>query len=223
MKNSELISLANQLSKYAVGGEGNVSARLTNELFVIKASGTSLSSLSEKDLVTCNNQAIKTDNTNNKPSIEAGFHAWFFATTNCKFVAHVHPTQTLKILCSEQHTNLFATKRLFPDQVVFNDLVSCIVPYKHPGLELCNEIKHCVNSYLEKHSHLPKLILLRNHGVITTGTTVKDCVTAIDICEKAAEIYLGAHGLGHISFISDADSVKVIDDQNEVYRKTLIQ
>ena len=49
---SEILELAREVSDYTICGEGNVSVRDGNN-FKIKASGTSLHTLSEEDLTLC--------------------------------------------------------------------------------------------------------------------------------------------------------------------------
>jgi ribulose-5-phosphate 4-epimerase/fuculose-1-phosphate aldolase len=45
-----LLDLAHTIADYTICGEGNVSERQTEDTFLIKASGTSLHTLSEEDL-----------------------------------------------------------------------------------------------------------------------------------------------------------------------------
>jgi ribulose-5-phosphate 4-epimerase/fuculose-1-phosphate aldolase len=45
-----LLDLAHTIADYTICGEGNVSERHTEDTFLIKASGTSLHTLSEEDL-----------------------------------------------------------------------------------------------------------------------------------------------------------------------------
>ena len=49
-----LLDLAHAIADYTICGEGNVSERQTEDTFLIKASGTSLHTLSEEDLTLCN-------------------------------------------------------------------------------------------------------------------------------------------------------------------------
>jgi ribulose-5-phosphate 4-epimerase/fuculose-1-phosphate aldolase len=54
----DLLELAHLVSPYTICGEGNVSKRDGDNLFYIKASGTSLHTLSEQDLVPCRMNAV---------------------------------------------------------------------------------------------------------------------------------------------------------------------
>ena len=63
---SEILELAREVSDYTICGEGNVSIRDGNN-FKIKASGTSLHTLSEEDLTLCDIYGKQLDETHKKP------------------------------------------------------------------------------------------------------------------------------------------------------------
>ena len=204
-----LLELAHMLGPYAICGEGNVSMK-DDDCFWVKASGTSLDTLSKVDLVACKMSGVPFDSLGLKPSIETGFHAWFQREFDAiKFVAHTHPSKTMEVVCSEQIWS-FAEHRLFPDQIVRNGAKSCVVPYSMPGKPLLEEIKKSVLAFIEEEGYFPKLILLQNHGIIVASTSHKECIASTLMCEKSAEIFIGAKVLGQTRFLSE-DEVKEID------------
>ena len=204
-----IIELARTLGPYAICGEGNVSVK-DDDCFWVKASGTSLDTLEKKDLVACKMSGVPFDSLGLKPSIETSFHAWLLREfDDIKFVAHTHPPKTMQVVCSEQ-IHSFAEHRLFPDQVVRNGAKSCVVPYAMPGKPLLEEIKKSVLAFIEVEEYFPKLILLQNHGIIVASTSHKDCIASTLMCEKSAEIFIGAKVLGQTRFLS-ADEVEEID------------
>ena len=204
-----LLELAHMLGPYAICGEGNVSMK-DDDCFWVKASGTSLDTLSKADLVACKMSGVPFDSLGLKPSIETGFHAWFQREFDAiKFVAHTHPSKTMEVVCSEQIWS-FAEHRLFPDQIVRNGAKSCVVPYSMPGKPLLEEIKKSVLAFIEEEGYFPKLILLQNHGIIVASTSHKECIASTLMCEKSAEIFIGAKVLGQTRFLSE-DEVKEID------------
>jgi ribulose-5-phosphate 4-epimerase/fuculose-1-phosphate aldolase len=222
MLNDDLLTLGTCLKNYVVGAEGNVSEKIEGG-FVIKASGTTLNHLSYDDLVKCDFNGKQLNNFNKKPSIETGFHSFLLQKTNIKYVVHTHPTNTLKILCSNTDIiNEFANNRLFPDQIVFNGQKSCVVPYAHPGEELCNSIEKSYEEFINNNGYFPKLILLINHGIICAASSTKECLLATSMCEKSAEIFIGAKMLGNCKFISENDVEKINFDKNEIYRQQQI-
>jgi ribulose-5-phosphate 4-epimerase/fuculose-1-phosphate aldolase len=208
-----LLSLSTTISKYCVGMEGNVSGKLDENSFLIKASGQSLSKLNGGGLVTFDFNGNQIDNPDKKGSMELSFHTYLLGFDEVNFVAHTHPRNTLKILC-KQSSSMFATERLFPDQVVFNGGQSCLVPYAKPGIELTSLIKERVEFFINSHGYFPKLILLENHGIITCGKTIGECIVATDICEKSAEIFTV-----NSKFLTPDDIKELVEDKQEKYRQ----
>lgn len=218
---NKLISLSKDVSKYCVGMEGNISGKIDENSFLIKASGYSLSNLKPKGLVEFDLNGNQLSNFKERGSMELTFHTFLLSFDNINYVSHTHPTDTLKILCSS-HSEDFANKRIFPDQVVFNGVKSCLVPYAKPGEELTELIKLHVNLFINNEGYFPKLMLLQNHGVIVCGASINECIIATDICEKAAKIFIGGIGLGNTHFLSDKEINDLIIDDKEIYRKNLL-
>lgn len=217
----QIIELAHSLESFVVSGEGNVSGKDENS-FVIKASGTNFKTLSESDLIVCDFTNKQLDNFDKKPSMEIGFHSWFLNFEHVKFVAHTHPKNVLKIMCTE-YGKLFAKKRLFPDQVVRNGISSCFVPYETPGNKLNSSIQKAVTKFQLKHNILPKIILLQNHGLISVGTSIRECQIATEMCEKAAEVFLGALTFNSVKFLSKSQINDILNCPMEIYRKNIVQ
>ena len=217
----EIYKLSNAVSKYCIGMEGNISMKTANGI-LIKASGSMLNILSFDDLVEFDLDGSQISNFTKRGSMELGFHLFLLGFDNINYISHTHPINTLKILCSDKCES-FAANRLFPDQVVFNGKKSCLVPYAKPGDDLTKSIKLHVDSFIENEGYFPKLILLKNHGIITFGKTVDECVISTDICEKSSEIFIGGSNLGQIKFLSDIESSDLIIDKNEKYRQDLLK
>jgi len=218
--NTDLISLSNKVSKFVVGMEGNVSKK-TDFGISIKASGTKLETLTDDDIINYDFNGNQLNKLDKKGSMELGFHLYLLTEHNINFVAHTHPINTLKILSSNLCES-FANNRIFPDQVIFNSKKSCLVPYATPGDDLTEVIKQCVLEYKIKEKEFPKLILLKNHGIISCGKTIDECVIISEICEKAAEIFIDTIKLGDINFLTEDEVEKLINDKQEKYRKSLL-
>ena len=69
---------------------------------------------------------------------------------------------------------------------------------------------------------VPKVILLKNHGIITCGKTIDECIISTDICEKSADIFIGSVSLGKINFLSNKELEDLVNDKNEKYRQNLL-
>lgn len=220
IKNRDLLQLSKAVSQFTVGAEGNVSKRV-DKGFVIKASGCSLKSLKASDLVTCKLDGTQLDNFRRRPSMEVFFHSWIYDTFDVNYIAHTHPVNVLKILCSNK-IKAFSTIRLFPDQVVYNGPEYCYVPYAHPGVDLLKKLQTRVESFVVDKGHFPNTILLQNHGIICCGKTAKECVFLSEICDKSAEVF-AAVGMSDATCTSltEKSIQKILKDEREHYRKDL--
>src|SRR5277367_1667013 len=208
--------LANPLRPLAILGEGNTSTRLSDTTFLIKASGSCLGSLRKEDVVECHADLLlqmldetglsdaevdgrlmksRADTEAKKPSVEALFHAWLLTLPGINFVGHTHAPAVNGVLCSPRARE-FATRRIFPDEVVCCDVESVFVPYADPGLRLAQEIRIGTGSFMKKYQRPPRVILLENHGIITLGKTAEAVLATMLMAEKAAIIWLGAAALG---------------------------
>lgn len=215
-----LIKLAHEISSFCVGMEGNISVKEKNTIY-IKASGSKLKDLSIKDIVQYDLSGNQLSNFEKKGSMELTFHLFLQNFQEINFVAHTHPINTVAILCSNK-AEQFATQRLFPDQIVFNDIESCLIEYAKPGIELTNKIIAGVDSYKEKFKKLPRLILLKNHGIIACGKTENECIIISEICEKAAKIFLQSYKFSEINFLTSENKKELILDEKEKYRQSLL-
>ena len=220
---SEILELAREISAYTICGEGNVSTRVDENTFLIKASGTSLHTLSEEDLTLCNTNGAQIELLHKKPSIETSFHAWIMKTfPDINFIAHTHPPYTTQILCSTSPYS-FANHRWFPDQIVRNGTKSCLVPYAPPGEAILKLVEKSVSEFVDEEGYFPKLILLQNHGIITASASKKDCAASTLMCEKSAEIFIGAKLLGGVKFLTKQEVADVDTCPNENYRRNMYQ
>lgn len=214
----DLLQLAHSLSPFVVGAEGNVSQKNQNG-FLIKASGFRMSDLNHLGLIQCGFSGEPFYESIIKPSIESSFHAYLLSFPDINFIAHTHPINLLKILCSG-YAKDFANKRYFPDQVVYNGASSCYVPYAHPGKKLLESIKISIEKHLDKNP-FPKVFLLQNHGIIVAAKTPNQCLIATEICEKSAEVFLGALGTSIMSELTSEQIAEIENDANEKYRSAL--
>ena len=216
----ELLELAHAIHPFTICGEGNVSCR-EEESLLIKASGTNLDDLGYDDLVRCRMDGKPYEDEELKPSMEVSFHAWILRTfPQVNFVAHTHPTHTNKILCSERIFS-FAKRRLFPDQIVRNGARSCVVPYATPGKPLRKAIEESIIEFMGAEGYFPKLILLQNHGILVAGASAKDCVSSTLMCEKSAEVYIGARAMGSITYLTKEQIAEVDKSPDEKYRREI--
>ncbi len=242
-KLTALLELSHELGRedrqMAILGEGNTSTRLGAGTFLIKASGCSLGSLREQDVVECNagmllplldqnsltDQEIETallasrvDPQSKKPSVEALFHAYCLSLAEVEFVGHTHAVAVNQILCSPRAAE-FATQRIFPDEIVCCGSAAVFVPYTDPGLPLAQAIRDRTHAFIENHREIPRLILLENHGIITLGRTPAAVLAAMLMAEKTAVIWSGAAMLGGPKFLSRENVQRIAGRADEHYRQ----
>jgi rhamnose utilization protein RhaD (predicted bifunctional aldolase and dehydrogenase) len=240
---NRLLELSHQLGrddrKLAILGEGNTSARVSDETFLVKASGSNLATLAPAGLTECRFKdlvellevraladvavderllAARVDSSARKPSVEAMFHAWLLTLPGVNFVGHTHPVEVNKILCTS-HARTFATRRLCPDEIVCCGTELVLVPYVDPGLKLAQAIRRAVIAYVKRLSRPPRVILLENHGLIALGATPEAVMAATLMAVKAAEIFTGAAALGSTKFLSAAVAARIAGRPDEHYRQ----
>lgn len=244
---AHLIELARELGRedrqLAILGEGNVSARLSDSQFAVKASGSALATLTEQHVTICDTTqviaimdervpasddfieqrllAARVDQRARKPSLEAMFHAYLLSLPGIEFVAHCHPLSANQVLCSPRGRD-FAERRMFPDEIVYCGPRSVFVPYTDPGLPLAREIEQRTAEFCEASGHPPRLILLQNHGIIALAPTWQSALACAMMCNKAAAIFAGAAAMGGPNFLSAAQTERIATRRDEVHRQSAL-
>lgn len=242
----QLVALARGLGSkdkdYTILGEGNVSGKEENQSFWVKASGTSLGTLTENDLVQVKFdpiyellrkdhlsddevkeglQAAKVDaNCNSMPSVETFLHAVLLTLEGINFIGHTHPTAVNSILCSVNAKKAFSGS-LFPDQIVYCGPMPLYIPYMDPGLPLAQKIQEEANSYGSDWGVPPKIILMQNHGLIVLGKTAVEVEQITAMSVKAAKVILGAYAMGGPHFLTKENVARIYTRPDEKYRKEL--
>ncbi|MGJ8641840.1 MAG: class II aldolase/adducin family protein [Luteolibacter sp.] len=242
-----LIALSRELGAehrdLAILGEGNTSARVSDETFLVKASGCSLGTLGADDLVECRfepllamldrtdltDEAIdgelydcRVDKNAKKPSVEALFHAYLLSLPGINFAGHTHSVNVNQILCSGRGRD-FATKKLFPDEIVCCGPESVFVPYTDPGLKLSQIIRTETQKLIERRGTLPRVILLDNHGIITLGGSTFAVTAAMLMAKKSADIFVGAAALGGPNFLTEEEVDRIANRTDEHYRQRALK
>lgn len=241
-----LIALSHELGRedrrLAILGEGNTSARVSDNAFLVKASGSNLGTLTSRNLTECrfstllalldqprsNDAAVdhallesRVHASALKPSVEAMFHAWLLTLPGVNFVGHTHPVAVNSLLCSARAAD-FAKRRLFPDEVVCCGPESVFVPYCDPGLKLAQAIRSQVERYRNRHGINPRVILLQNHGLIALGSTSSAVMAATAMTVKSAEITLGAIAAGGARYLPASVVSRIAGRTDEHYRQKAI-
>ena len=242
-----LLELSHQLGDenrgLAILGEGNTSTNLGAGVFAVKASGSSLRDLDQSGLARCHVSKVldlferagisdaateaalldaRAFESDRKPSTEALFHAYLLSLPGVEFVGHTHPINVNALTCSPRAAE-FASKRLFPDEIVCCGAQSVLVPYVNPGVPLARAIRGQVEGFRAKSGQIPRLILLANHGMIALGQTPQAVLATTLMAEKAAQIWQGAATLGGPTFLSDEQVEYIAGWDAETYRQKVLK
>jgi rhamnose utilization protein RhaD (predicted bifunctional aldolase and dehydrogenase)/NAD(P)-dependent dehydrogenase (short-subunit alcohol dehydrogenase family) len=179
-------------SDYVIAGGGNTSFK-TEDLLWVKASGTTLGSISEAGFAVLDRKKLKSiaektysENSDQReqevktdlfrasiepekllrPSVETSMHD----IIRYRFVVHTHPTLVNALLCSQQAEN--KAKELFGNEALF-------IPYTDPGYVLFKKVESELEKFRATHHSEPHIILLQNHGIFVSA----------DTCDEIKQIY----------------------------------
>lgn len=230
---------------YAILGEGNTSARIDQDSFYVKASGTTLATMQPSDFLAVSiskvtailddakagdadvdrvlKEALLDSKETRKPSVETMLHGLLYQLSNdYNFIGHTHPVATNALLCSV-NAHEAVSSRVCPDHIVVMGHQSVFVPYVDPGLVLAREVRERVNRFIKEEGVLPKAIMLENHGLFALASNAKKVTNITDMAEKVSNIIIGAYSVGGPKFMSP-EAVRRIDTRpDELYRQKVIK
>lgn len=241
---NELIELTRYLGvpsrEYVILGEGNTSARVDEETYWVKASGSGMENIRSDGLVLTrfapvlamldagdlSDDQIKANLGKAKadpsapghPSIEALLHALCLSLPGVTFVGHTHPTAVNSILCSVKAEEAIAGP-VFPDEIVVCGPASAYVPYADPGLPLARAVWRSLTDFSEEHGMPPKRMYIRNHGLIALGSSSTEVKNITAMAVKVARLVVGAYALGGPKFMSASDIERIHTRPDELRRR----
>lgn len=222
----------------ALAAEGNVSHRIDDASMLIKASGCSLATLGEQDLVVApigplialldDPDAGDIDvaavyeaiaGGGRRPSVEAVLHAAILQETDAVCVAHTHPVSVNQLLCSTS-AELLVEGSLFPDQVVMLGRRQVLLPYVDPGLLLGRAVREAIRTFMAQEGHYPRVIYLSNHGLFVLGRSADDARQLTEMTVKVAAVLQGAIAAGGPVFMSPVQVDRIDGRLDEHYRRS---
>ncbi len=220
-------------------GEGNTSARIDEETFWVKASGTQLPTITPEGFVRVrfapvlglfdaedpSDETIKqvlleasVDNkAGQRPSIEALMHALLLQEPDVNFVGHTHPVAVNAIVCSQQAQEALSG-RLFPDEITCCGVAPAWVPFADPGVPLARQVAESVRHYTETYGQRPQAIWMQNHGLIALGITAQGVETVTTMSVKLARILIGTYALGGPNFLTNKQVERIATRPDELLR-----
>lgn len=155
---------------------GNISLRVSGDIILITPSATDKGEMRWKEIgiMTIHGENLTPEH---KPSIESEMHLSIYKTnSNVKAIVHAHPVyaSSFTAMNSKPDTSLTAEARAICGEPVF-------VPYALMG---SSELAEVTARYSEK----ADVMLLENHGIITTGASLLNAFDKIEVLENAAKM-----------------------------------
>lgn len=172
---------------WVIAGGGNTSIK-DGDILWIKASGTTLGSITEEQFVAMDRRrlaaiweaeypadteerearaladlmAARRDPAGTlRPSVETMMHALFPQ----RLVVHTHPTILNGVTCSRD--GAAAATRLFGDEALW-------IPTINPGYTLAVDMHRRVGEYRTRHGAAPRVVIMQNHGLVVAGETPEE-------------------------------------------------
>lgn len=239
----DLIDLSRELGlesrQLALLGEGNTSVDCGDGSFLVKASGSSLSTLEEKDVSRVNFDYVKglleresmseqeiedelrrslVDKQDKKPSVETFLHALCLTLGGAKWVGHTHTVSMNHFLCSQAGAEPFM-RHIFPDVIVVCGRHVASVPYVDPGFELAKAVKAELERFKSEYGKGPKLLLMENHGPVALGQTAKEVLNIMLMADKWAKTLIHTYALGGPKFLPEEEADRIDNRLDEHYRR----
>lgn len=197
------------ISKGLVAGTwGNISARVAEtDLIVITPSGKAYPSLSARDAVVVNSSGTVIEG-HFRPSSELPLHLEVYAARpDVKAIVHTH--SVFASACAVAHKEI---PPIIEDLVQVIGGAVAVAAYALPGTaELA---KNTVKALQNRNG-----VLLANHGVLGCGRSLQEALTACELVEKAARIYIYSMSIGGPRILSDSDVAIMHKFYLEHYRR----
>lgn len=188
--------------KYVIAGGGNTSYKNAEKIW-IKASGSSLATITEEGFAILDREKLKTLSTkqysadateredqvktdlaaanltkNSRPSVETSMHN----AIGYAFVVHLHPTLVNALMCSQNAES--ELNRMFREEHIY-------IPYTDPGYTLFKKVEEEINQFKNKYNKEPDVIWLQNHGIFVGADSIETIKNIYDnIFEKLESIVL---------------------------------
>ncbi|HEX8139196.1 MAG TPA: aldolase [Pyrinomonadaceae bacterium] len=189
MKNSALENLCEvadsfYLRGYAFGSTGNLSVREGSEVW-ITPTGKSLRGLTPDRLACIDLQGASRNE--NRPSKEFPFHLAIYKQKHeAQAIVHLHSTYSVALSCLEAFDSENPLPPITP-YYFMRVAPLAVLPYFRPGSE---DLAQAVEAAAPAHHSM----LLRNHGLICSGSSLSEAVDRTEELEQTARLYFILRG-----------------------------
>jgi len=192
------------------GPGGNISAR-DGEFVYLSPSGFFLDEIKEDQWVKVN---LKTGEifSDLRPTCEISMHLGIYVERkDINAVIHTHPPITVGLISSGVKFRPF-----FPDYVAILGRDVPVIDYVPPAGE---EIRKAVCKEIRK----VNVVLLKNHGVVAVGESIKEAYTRSLIVEEAAKSIFVGILMGRLKYFNRKEIEQIEKLEAEDYRKVLLK
>ena len=194
-----------------VGPGGNTSVRVGGVVY-IKASGKCFEDATERDYVGVDLETGQVVDGDQKPSSEILFHLGCYKVRpDIEAVVHTHPPVVTGLAC--------AGRTIEPISPEFVALLGREVPLAEYVVPTGPELAEVVVREIKDHN----AVLLKNHGIVTVGRTLKEAYYRTLFVESAAISMVAARVMGGICLLTPEQAADIDNLQSEKYRRELLK
>ena len=207
----QLVAAATELysSQFVTGAGGNLSAR-TGKTTWISPSGFSFCDALAKDYSQVDILSSEVLSVGPRPSSELGMHlAIYREREDVEAIIHTHPPTTIALTSSG-----IDLKPMFADYYVY---LGKNVPHLDYITVTTDELAIAVGKHFADFDCFG--IVLRNHGVITVGKTVKEALYRTYSVEEQANIQWRALLVGSPRYLTGSECQRLDELDSEKYRR----
>ncbi|NOX87818.1 MAG: class II aldolase/adducin family protein [Calditrichaeota bacterium] len=193
---------------YVASNDGNISARLDEDRFLITPTGMSKGFMKKEDLIVIDRKGRVIEG-NRKPSSEVFLHlAVYEQRPDVRSVCHAHPP----------YATAFAVAGIPLDECVLPEVIITLghIPLVEYGTTGTDEICKPLLKYVKEFD----AFLLANHGVLTVGGDLLSAYHKMETVEHFARILTIARQLGNVNVLPREEVNKLIAARHRYGIKT---
>lgn len=189
--------------------DGNISAKLDEDIFICTPTGVSKGFLTPEMLCKINGKCeiLEENASGYRPSSEMKMHLVVYRErADVKAVVHAHP----------QHATAYAIchraldRQIMPEATVGLGIVP-LAPYAPPSTA---ELSESIVPYLQDHD----AVLMANHGAVSYGQDVTAAYYKMEALEFYATLIYMSEGIGKPKEFSNKEVEKLLDLRENVYK-----
>ncbi|CAG7635719.1 3-oxo-tetronate 4-phosphate decarboxylase [Paenibacillus solanacearum] len=183
----ELRSVGKYMMEYGLawGNAGNISARTTDDRYLITASGTFLGELEDADLVECTLGGQIVEAGGKKPSKETPMHRAIYENRpEIGAVLHASPFYSTLVACS----SIDIPSNWFVETMYYLERVQRVA-YHDPG-------STALGVAVAEKARDANILLLENHGVLVYDVNIREARMALQTLEMACRMLVESRTAG---------------------------